>query len=91
MIGLSLKAYLSEIWPAATAALIMMSCVHGVAIYLSEVVSPAVTLVASLALGGLVYALLLLFLDRNVIADIKELTTLLKPARKPAVADDSKQ
>jgi len=91
MIGLNFKDYLGRIWPAATAALIMSSCVYGAVIYLSAVYSPEVTLVACVVLGGLVYALVLLFLDRSVIADIRKLTTLLKPAREPANADGSKQ
>jgi len=90
LIGLDFKVYLAGVWPAATAALVMASCVYVAVIYLSEIVSPLVTLVACLALGGLVYALVLFSLDRSVIADIRKLATLLKPAHEPAVADGSK-
>jgi PST family polysaccharide transporter len=90
MIGLNFKLYLGEIWPAATAALVMMGCVYGALIYLAEGFSPEVTLLTCLALGGLVYASALFFLDRSVIGDIRGLMILLKPAGEPTVHDDSK-
>jgi PST family polysaccharide transporter len=87
MMGLQQVGYLRQIWPTATAALIMMSSIYGTSVYLLGVLSEEVTLFVSVALGVILYSLIMLLLDRSVIGDVRELVALMKPARYAGVAD----
>jgi PST family polysaccharide transporter len=85
--GVKPGLYLRQIWPAATAALIMSGCVLVAVNRLSGAMPQHMVLLSCIVLGALVYTLALIALDRSVISDAGKIAGILKPSREPAEAE----
>jgi hypothetical protein len=67
----------------------MMSGVYVLLVYLPQGLVPEIRLAVSVFAGGLAYALALFLLDRSVVADVRDLGSMLRPGRRTPSAESS--